>query len=205
MRRPASRASTSPSPARRSTPRPRSSRRSTSRTSRRARPSHQTSANDGWIAMVQHYFASAWLIAAGRAREFVHQQGRRQPVCGGDDGASWASSRPARRKTHEAHAVRRPAGREEARGAGARASTWSRTTAGSPSWPSRCSGCSTSCTSCCSNWGWSIVALVVLLKIAFYWLNASAYRSMAKMKAINPKVMEMRERLRTSRSRCSRR
>jgi YidC/Oxa1 family membrane protein insertase len=45
------------------------------------------------------------------------------------------------------------------------------------------------------NWGWSIVALVVLLKIAFYWLNASAYRSMAKMKAINPKVMEMRERL----------
>jgi YidC/Oxa1 family membrane protein insertase len=45
------------------------------------------------------------------------------------------------------------------------------------------------------NWGWAIVALVVLLKIAFYWLNASAYRSMAKMKAINPKVMEMRERL----------
>ncbi len=45
------------------------------------------------------------------------------------------------------------------------------------------------------NWGWSIVALVVLLKIAFYWLNASAYRSMAKMKAINPRVMEMRERL----------
>jgi YidC/Oxa1 family membrane protein insertase len=25
------------------------------------------------------------------------------------------------------------------------------------------------------NWGWAIVALVVLLKIAFYWLNASAY------------------------------
>jgi YidC/Oxa1 family membrane protein insertase len=25
------------------------------------------------------------------------------------------------------------------------------------------------------NWGWSIVALVVLLKIAFYWLNAKAY------------------------------
>jgi len=44
------------------------------------------------------------------------------------------------------------------------------------------------------NWGWAIVALVVLLKIAFYWLNASAYRSMAKMKAINPKVMELRER-----------
>ena len=45
------------------------------------------------------------------------------------------------------------------------------------------------------NWGWSIVALVVLLKIAFYWLNAKAYGSMAKMKAINPKITEMRERL----------
>ncbi len=45
------------------------------------------------------------------------------------------------------------------------------------------------------NWGWSIVALVVLLKVAFYGLNAHAYRSMAKMKAINPRIMEMRERL----------
>jgi YidC/Oxa1 family membrane protein insertase len=45
------------------------------------------------------------------------------------------------------------------------------------------------------NWGWSIVALVVLLKIAFYWLNAKAYASMAKMKAVNPKITEMRERL----------
>ncbi len=44
------------------------------------------------------------------------------------------------------------------------------------------------------NWGWAIVALVALLKLAFYWLNAKAYASMAKMKAINPKVMEMRER-----------
>jgi YidC/Oxa1 family membrane protein insertase len=45
------------------------------------------------------------------------------------------------------------------------------------------------------NWGWSIVGLVVLLKMAFYWLNAQAYRSMGKMKAINPRVMEMRERM----------
>ncbi|MCV2351739.1 membrane protein insertase YidC [Paucibacter sp. Y2R2-4] len=45
------------------------------------------------------------------------------------------------------------------------------------------------------NWGWAIIALVVLLKIAFYWLNASAYKSMAKMKAVGPKVQAMRERL----------
>jgi YidC/Oxa1 family membrane protein insertase len=39
------------------------------------------------------------------------------------------------------------------------------------------------------------MALVFLFKVAFYWLNAKAYASMAKMKAINPKIMEMRERL----------
>jgi YidC/Oxa1 family membrane protein insertase len=43
------------------------------------------------------------------------------------------------------------------------------------------------------NWGWSIVALVVLLKIAFYWLNASAYRSMGKMKAVSPRIMDLKE------------
>ena len=45
------------------------------------------------------------------------------------------------------------------------------------------------------NWGWTIIALVLLIKAAFYWLNAKAYASMAKMKAVNPRIMEMRERL----------
>jgi YidC/Oxa1 family membrane protein insertase len=44
------------------------------------------------------------------------------------------------------------------------------------------------------NWGWSIVALVLIIKIAFYWLQAKGYESMAKMKAINPRVMALRER-----------
>ena len=39
------------------------------------------------------------------------------------------------------------------------------------------------------------MALVLLLKAAFFWLNAKAYASMAKMKAINPRIQEMRERL----------
>ena len=43
------------------------------------------------------------------------------------------------------------------------------------------------------NWGWSIIALVVVIKIAFYWLNAKAYASMAKMKAVNPRITAMRE------------
>ncbi|MEZ7814690.1 MAG: membrane protein insertase YidC, partial [Burkholderiaceae bacterium] len=45
------------------------------------------------------------------------------------------------------------------------------------------------------NWGWAIMLLVVLIKAAFYWLNAKAYQSMGKMKALSPRITEMRERL----------
>ena len=45
------------------------------------------------------------------------------------------------------------------------------------------------------NWGWTIVALVLLLKIALYSLNASAYKSMARMKAVAPRINDMKERL----------
>ncbi len=59
--------STPPSPARRSTPKPRSTRRWSSRTSTTARPSFAKEAHNGYVAMVQHYFASAWLLADGIA------------------------------------------------------------------------------------------------------------------------------------------
>ena len=44
------------------------------------------------------------------------------------------------------------------------------------------------------NWGWSIVALVVVIKAAFFWLNAKAYKSMAKMRALSPRLQEINER-----------
>ena len=43
------------------------------------------------------------------------------------------------------------------------------------------------------NWGFSIIALTILVKLAFFSLNAKAYRSMAKMRAIQPKMLAMRE------------
>ena len=49
------------------------------------KPGHDTSGSDGWVAMVQHYFASAWLIdkpGAPRAARVLHRQGRHQQVFG---------------------------------------------------------------------------------------------------------------------------
>lgn len=44
------------------------------------------------------------------------------------------------------------------------------------------------------NWGWSIIVLTLLIKLAFFHLSATSYRSMAKMRAVQPKMMALKER-----------
>jgi YidC/Oxa1 family membrane protein insertase len=44
------------------------------------------------------------------------------------------------------------------------------------------------------NWGWAIVLLTIVVKLAFFPLQAASYRSMAKMKKVTPKLMQLRER-----------
>jgi YidC/Oxa1 family membrane protein insertase len=44
------------------------------------------------------------------------------------------------------------------------------------------------------NWGWSIVGLVVLIKLAMYPLSASQYKSMAKMRRFQPRIAQLKER-----------
>jgi YidC/Oxa1 family membrane protein insertase len=44
------------------------------------------------------------------------------------------------------------------------------------------------------NWGWSIVVLTILIKIAFYRLSATSYKSMAAMRKVTPKLQAIKER-----------
>ena len=44
------------------------------------------------------------------------------------------------------------------------------------------------------NWGWSIILLTILIKLAFYKLSATSYKSMARMKQFSPKIQSIRER-----------
>ena len=44
------------------------------------------------------------------------------------------------------------------------------------------------------NWGWTIIAFTILIKLAFFPLSAAGYRSMAKMKVVTPKITAIRER-----------
>ena len=153
---------------------------------------HDKASDSGWVAMVQHYFASAWLSTTPSQRAFstskvsdnLYAISMVLPLGEVAPGAS---------KTHEAVLF---AGPQEEKQLEALAPGldlvkdygWLTILSKPLYWLlDQLHGI-------LGNWGWAIVALVVLLKIAFYALNAHAYKSMAKMKAVNPKVMEMRER-----------
>lgn len=42
------------------------------------------------------------------------------------------------------------------------------------------------------NWGWSIILLTILIKLAFFPLSAASYRSMAKMKVLAPRMEKLK-------------
>ncbi|HEX7026855.1 MAG TPA: membrane protein insertase YidC, partial [Gammaproteobacteria bacterium] len=53
------------------------------------------------------------------------------------------------------------------------------------------------------NWGWAIVLVTLLIKLLFYKLAETSYRSMAKMRQVQPKMMAIRERYADDRQRQS--
>ncbi|MGH6646272.1 membrane protein insertase YidC [Aquabacterium sp.] len=147
----------------------------------------------GWVAMVQHYFASAWLHNDAAERTFfvdktgpnLYRTGMLFPL--GDLAAGQTKSFDAvlfvGPQEENKLSVLAP-GLELVKDYG-----WQRVLAEPLFW------LLDQLHKLIGNWGWAIVALVVLLKAAFYWLNAKAYQSMAKMKALNPRIQAMRESL----------
>ena len=43
------------------------------------------------------------------------------------------------------------------------------------------------------NWGWSIIVLTIIIKLGFFPLSAASYRSMARMRAVSPKLQALKE------------
>jgi YidC/Oxa1 family membrane protein insertase len=155
--------------------------------------------NNGYVAVVQHYFASAWILPDGMQRNISMDAvdiGATVPDCcyRATMIAPMEAIPPGATKTVDAKLFTGPQEEKvlEALAPGlelVKDYGWLTILAKPLYWLlDKLHGG-------ILNWGWAIVGLVLLLKIAFYWLNAKAYSSMAKMKAINPKVMEMRERL----------
>ena len=158
----------------------------------KSKADHEKSADNGWIAMVQHHFVVAWIFNDKVARSFqtkregtnLYSVAMTLPVDAIAPGATKTVETTLYAGPQEENKLEALApGLELVKDYG-----WVTMLAKPLFWLlDKLHGL-------IGNWGWSIVALVVLLKIAFYWLNASAYRSMGKMKAVNPKIMEIRER-----------
>ena len=150
-------------------------------------------ASNGYVAMVQHYFVSAWILADGIQRDLFLRKVDTNLYAVGMI-TSLNAIAPGTTKSIEAKVFVGPQEEKklEALAPGlelVKDYGWLTILAKPLYW------LLDKLHSFINNWGWSIVALVLLLKIAFYWLNAKAYASMAKMKAVNPKITEMRERL----------
>lgn len=153
---------------------------------------HATKANSGWVAISQHFFVSAFIPADKAQREIFTKKiatnlyaiGTIQPLGTVAPGATVSNdtrlySGPQDEQTLETIAP----GLELVKDYGmltiiAKPIFW----------------VMTHLHSLLGNWGWTIVALTVLIKLAFFPLSAAGYRSMAKMRVVTPKMQAIRER-----------
>jgi len=51
------------------------------------------------------------------------------------------------------------------------------------------------------NWGWSIILLTIIVKAAFFYPSAMGYRSMAKMRKVTPRMQQIKERYKDDKQR----
>ena len=148
-------------------------------------------ANNGWAALVQHYFVGAWLPPAGIEREFFAN-----PVGSGLYSAGVIL--PVGAIPPEASArieTRLYAGPQEqdklegiAPGLDLVVDYGWLTVIAAPlfwvlSWLQKLTG----------NWGWAIILVTVIIKLIFFPLSAASYKSMAKMRVLAPRMQRMKE------------
>jgi len=153
--------------------------------------SYARQADDGWIGMVQHYFATAWVPPQGVARqnEILRLSNNLYAVRTIESVGTIAPQQSATVQStlwlgpqdQQAMSAIAP-GLELVVDYG-----WL-TIIAKPlftlmTWLHALLG----------NWGWTIVVLTLLIKLAFYPLSAASYRSMAKMKHVTPRMQALRE------------
>ena len=164
-----------------------------------------TQADNGWMAMVQHYFVSAWVPQEKQQREFfvrTVETGAKPVVAaglivpspvvapgatGGDSVSLYAG--PQIQSTLDKLAKPVADGGIGAVGLPLVVDYGMLTIVAAPIF-----WCLEFIHKLVGNWGWAIVLLTVFIKALFFPLSAASYKSMAKMKAITPRMTALRER-----------
>ena len=154
-------------------------------------PTQVAAGEPAWIAMVQHYFASAWIpgdkvardIYAGRIDNGLYRIGMQTPLGVVASGSVVVEKAklfvgPQEEKVLETIAP----GFELLKDYGyltiiAKPIFWLL---------EKIHGF-------VGNWGWSIILLTILIKLIFFPLSAASYKSMARMKEVQPRLVAMKE------------
>lgn len=158
-------------------------------------------ANDGWIAMVQHYFVSAWIPQENLPREyFVRKLGAdisagvivpMPQVAPGEKASRSVSLYAGPQIQSVLNQLAKPS---EEGGIGAKGLAlvvdygWLTIVAAPIFW------CLEMIHKVVNNWGWAIIILTIIIKLLFFPLSAASYKSMAKMKTVAPRLNALRER-----------
>jgi YidC/Oxa1 family membrane protein insertase len=149
-------------------------------------------ADNGWVAMIQHYFLTAWIPSGGVQRDFytravsdrLFSVGTIVPLGSLAAGAkanvdAVLYAGPQKQKALEALAP----GLDRVVDYG-----WLDPIAKPLFW------LLVFLEGVVGNWGWAIVVLTILIKIAFYPLAAAGFKSMARMKEMAPRLQSLKER-----------
>lgn len=152
---------------------------------------HETRANDGWIAISQHYFVSAFLPTQGMPREIETKKvgpnqysiNTKLPLGTIAPGATVTNksrlySGPQDEKKLETIAPELDRVKDYG---------WATPIAKPIFWVMD------QMHNLIGNWGWTIIAFTILIKLLFFPLSAAGYKSMARIKVVTPKMQAIRE------------
>ena len=148
-------------------------------------------ADNGWVAIVQHYFVSAWLPPEGVAREYRAKKTSNGHYTAGTVLAPVTIEAGATGQI-EARLYVGPQDQnklgEIAPGLKLVVDYGILTVIAAPlfwllSWLHSLTG----------NWGWAIILVTVIIKAIFFPLSAASYKSMAKMRLLAPRLQRMKE------------
>lgn len=154
-------------------------------------PTQVPAGDPAWIAMVQHYFASAWIpsdkaardIYAGKIDNNLYRIGMQVPLGLVAPGTTVVEKAKLFVGPQEERVLETIApGFELLKDYGyltilAKPIFW----------------LLDNIHSYVGNWGWSIILLTILIKLVFFPLSAASYKSMARMKEVQPRLLTMRE------------
>jgi YidC/Oxa1 family membrane protein insertase len=151
-----------------------------------------SNADDGWVAMVQHFFVSAFLPVKGPHEFFMSEVDKQDALYGA--GVRFKVDVAAGKST--TFAVPLYVGPQEQKKLEAVASNFNRVV--DYGWTTIIAEplfwVLSKIHALIGNWGWSILMVTLLIKLAFFPLSAASYKSMAKMKKLMPRMKTLQER-----------